>query len=124
LPTNTSTETLVERRAELVEPVEIVEVDGNERGRATLADDRVVEFLERAHGARECHDMRAFGSEAQRDCASDAARGARDDGDAPLQAFGHAHNSLDVPRRGMKRVRPVCAVAAAKTRPRSAAPAA
>ncbi len=72
---------LIERRRELVDPIELAQVEGHQRGAATGGADRVVDLLETPDRARREHDMRALAGKALGDGSADPARGARDERD-------------------------------------------
>jgi hypothetical protein len=69
-------EPLVQREAEPVDALVVLEVERHQRCRSARSLDRIIELLEATHGARERDDMRA--GLRQRECGgvADAARGA------------------------------------------------
>src|SRR6516165_3534184 len=82
-------ETLVKRRAEPRDAVEIREVERHQSRAAAVLSDFVIEFLEPALGARHCHDMRACPGQRLGGGAADAARGAGDECDAVGEGLCH-----------------------------------
>ena len=81
---------LVNRGAEAVEGLEILDVAGNQRRLAAQLADGVVQFLERALGAGQRDDMGAAPRQLERDGAADAARGAGDKSNAASELFFRA----------------------------------
>ena len=83
-------EALVERRAERVDPVELAQIERHERRLGAFGLNRVVEILERADGAGDGDDVRAFAGKAACHGGADAARCAGDESETGSERFGHA----------------------------------
>src|SRR5262245_35730678 len=85
-------ETLVQREAEPVDALVVLEVEGYEGGRAAQGLDRVVELLESADRARERDDMGAGLRQRERGGVADAARGAGDERDTVGEGKRHRYS--------------------------------
>ena len=78
---------LVEGGAEPIERVEILDVDGDQRGGRASGLDGVVQLFERALGAGQRHDMGAGFGKRDGGGTADAARGAGDERDPAGEWF-------------------------------------
>ena len=89
---------LVESRAEPVDAVEILEIARHEGRLAAKAPDLVIELFERALRPGQRDHVGAGAGEIEGDGATDAARGARDEGQATVEVGGHVDsNALCLP---------------------------
>ena len=87
---------LMQRGAQLVDQFALAKVERHQHGGIAAAGgaDFIVCFFEAAGGARHQNEPRAFGGEALRHRAADAARGAGHQGDAAVKSFaGHGSNA-------------------------------
>ncbi len=73
-----ATETLMQRRADLIDLGAVGEIERQQRRVAARGAHRVVDLLEAADRAGDQHDMRALGGEMPGDGGADAARRASD----------------------------------------------
>src|SRR5262249_48619099 len=96
-------ETLVDRRAHLVDLVGLAKIERQQRRwRAAGPADLVIDLLESALGAREQNDLRALGGEALGERRTETARRGRDEGETAPEPAARGSHAVRPSRRGAR----------------------